>query len=73
MTPDERKAQDILEIEEAVYALYRSCENDIAVRMAAIALRKRGELSGFRCDVGESAGMAEVIELNGYSKRVPCA
>lgn len=26
---------------------------------------------GFVCDVDESAGMAEVAELNGYSKRVP--
>ncbi len=65
--------QDILEIEEAVYALYRNGENGIAVRMAAIALRKRGELSGFVCEIDESAGMAEVIELNGYSRRVPCA
>ncbi len=73
MTPDERKAQDILEIEEAVFALYRSHENSIASRMAAIVLRKRGELNGFRCDIDESAGMAEVVELHRWSKQVPCA
>ena len=27
----------------------------------------------FRCEPDESAGMAEVVELRGYSKRVPCA
>ena len=27
----------------------------------------------FECDVDESAGMAEVIQLQGYSRRAPCA
>lgn len=29
--------------------------------------------AAFRCDVDESAGMAEVVELHGYSRRTPCA
>ena len=27
----------------------------------------------FHCDVDESAGMAEVVQLQGYSRKVPCA
>lgn len=27
----------------------------------------------FGCDIDESAGMAEVVELNGYSRKTPCA
>lgn len=27
----------------------------------------------FRCEPDESAGMADVVELHGYSKRTPCA
>jgi hypothetical protein len=29
--------------------------------------------TAFRCDPDESAGLAEVVELHGYSKRAPCA
>lgn len=27
----------------------------------------------YRCNVDESAGMAEVVELHGYSRKAPCA
>ena len=65
--------QDILDLEDAMAALYRAHANAEALRMGALALRFRGEyLATFNCNVDESAGMAEVIELNGYSRRVPC-
>jgi len=64
---------DILDLEDAMAALYRAQANAEAVRMGALALRFRGELSAFRCDdVDESAGLAEVVELNSYSRKAPC-
>lgn len=65
--------RDILDLEEAAAALYRAHANDDALRLAALALRFRGEFGAFRCDVDESSGMAEVIELHAWSKQVPCA
>ncbi len=59
--------QDVHDLEDAVHALYRAHANDEAVRM----LRLLGEIRAFRCDVDESAGMAEVVELNGYSRKAP--
>ena len=69
---------DILAIENAGYSLYRAKEDSQALTLHALALRFRSELGiglhdEFRCDVDESAGMAEVVELKGYSKRVPCS
>jgi len=65
--------QDILDLEDAMAALYRAHANVEAIRLGALALRFRGEFGAFRCDVDESADMAEVVELNAWSKRVPCA
>ena len=65
--------QDILDLEEAMAALYRAHANVEAIRMGALALRFRGEFGAFRCEhIDESGGMAEVIELNGYSRKVVC-
>jgi len=65
---------DILDLEDAAAALYRAHAYTEAICISAKALRWRGELEAFRCDIGdESGGMAEVVELNGWSKRVPCA
>jgi hypothetical protein len=72
-------AGDLEDIEDAGKALIRLDGGATGLRILAIALRLR-EQSGFRaadqvfmCDVDESAGMADVIELHGYSKQVPCA
>ncbi len=63
---------DILDLEDAAAALYRAGAYTEAICISAKALRWRGELEAFRCDIDESAGMAEVIELNGYSRKAPC-
>ncbi len=65
--------QDILDLEEAMAALYRAQANAEAIKLGALALRFRGEiLATFNCNVDESAGLAEVVELNGWSRKVPC-
>lgn len=69
------RAGDIETLEEAMEALYRAHDNTLALRLGALALRLR-EASGFHhervfaCDVDESAGMAEIVELNCFSRRV---
>ncbi len=63
--------QDVHDLEDALTALYRAHANHEAIRMGALALRFRS-LGGFACDVDESAGLAEVVELNGYSRKAPC-
>ena len=72
-------AGDLEDIEAAGKALIRLDGGTTGLRILAIALRLR-EQSGFRaadqvfmCDVDESAGMAEVYELRGYSRKAPCA
>ena len=65
-------ARDILDLEDAMAALYRAHANAEAIRLGALALRLRGEFGAFRCEVDESAGLAEVVELNGYSRKAPC-
>ncbi len=64
--------QDIADLEAAMAALYRAHANAEAIRLGALSLRFRGEGDFLACEVDESAGLAEVVELNGYSKRVPC-
>ncbi len=64
---------DILDLEDAAAALYRANAYTEAICISAKALRWRGELEAFRCDIDESAGMAEVVELHDYSRRIPCA
>ena len=71
MTPD---AETIDAIEKLGYALYRDREYRLGTKVLALVLHWRGPSSlGFTCDVDESAGLAEVIELRGWSKKVPCA
>ena len=66
--------QDIVTLEEAIYALARA--NDPAAwRLGALSLRLREETGTrypniFRCEPDESAGMAEVVELHGWSRCV---
>ena len=69
-------AGDLEDLEEAGKRLIRHHDTTTGLRLLAIALRLR-EQSGFRaadqvfmCDVDESAGMADVIELHGYSRCV---
>lgn len=38
-----------------------------------LAWRALGRTVEFRCDIDESAGMAEVVELQGWSRKVPCS
>ena len=65
---------DILDFETAAAALYRAGAYTEAICISAKALRWRGELEAFRCEnIDESGGMAEVVELNGYSRKAPCA
>ena len=68
-------AEDIQAIEDAGYTLYRVKEDTQALGLHALALRLRAtsglwETREFRCNVDESAGMAEVHELHEHSKKV---
>ncbi len=64
---------DLADLEDIIYALYRSRESLLAVRLGALVLRWREETGVFACDgVDESAGLAEVVELSGYSRKAPC-
>lgn len=45
-------------------------EDVLTAQMAAYADAALGRT--FACDIDESAGLAEVVELNGYSRKVPC-
>jgi len=68
-------AQDIQAIEDAGYSLYRAGEDTQALTLHALALRLRS-LGGiwpkqeFHCEVDASAGMADVVDLHDFSKRV---
>lgn len=66
-------------IEEIGLELMRKGD-ERASRVLAIFLAwkvsRRAEVSDipvFRCDIDESAGMADVVELHGWSKKAPCA
>lgn len=63
--------EDIVAMEKAGEFLFRHHESTVALEVLTIALRLRQSI-GFACNVDESAGMADVIELQGYSRRVPC-
>lgn len=71
---------DLETLEAAGALLFRHHENTAGIRLLALALRLR-EQTGFRkagvmfaCDdIDESAGMAEVVELHGYSRKAPCS
>lgn len=62
--------QDIADLDDAVHALFRAREHTLAIRMGALVLKLRGQVEGFRCEIDESAVLAEVIELNGHSRKV---
>ena len=64
---------DIETIERAGHVLFRLAENDQAIKLLALALRLREEALTpvkFFCDIDESGGLAEVVELDEWSKRV---
>ena len=62
----------VVAIEEVGIELMRRADPRAAT-LLAVVLQWRS-LGQFACDdVDESAGMAEVIELHGWSKQVPCA
>ena len=67
------RVEDIQAIEDAGYSLYRAHEDTQALALHALALRLRA-ISGFggafECDVDESAGMAEIVDLHDFSKKV---
>jgi hypothetical protein len=68
-------AEDIQAIEDAGYTLYRVKEDTQALGLHALALRLRAtsglwETREFHCNVDESAGMAEIVDLHDFSKKV---
>jgi hypothetical protein len=71
---------DIITLENAGETLYRLGQNQLAIAVFALCLRELKEMNSnldavglaFLCDIDESAGMAEVVELNTYSRKVPC-
>ena len=64
--------EDVDMLELAGVTLLRHHESEIATRLLARALLLRSQQM-FRCDVDESGGLADVVELSSYCKRVPCA
>ena len=64
--------EDVDMLELAGVTLLRHHENEIGTRLLARALLLRSQQM-FRCDIDESAGMAEVVELQSYSRKAPCA
>lgn len=58
-------------IERLGVDLMREGEYEDATMLLAIALAwKVSPVARFKCDVDESAGLAEVHEIGGYSKKV---
>ena len=62
--------KDIAAFEAGGEALMRVHDTPNALRLLALALQIRAEHEGFACDIDESAGMAEVVELHEHSKKV---
>ena len=58
-------------IEEIGVELMRRADPRAATLLTVVL--QWGLLGQFACDPDESGGMAEVVELNGYSKKAPCA
>ena len=66
-------AADIELIERAGYRAHRAHDSDEGLALHTLALRLRstsGLWPGFHCDVDESAGMAEIVDLHDFSKKV---
>jgi hypothetical protein len=66
---------DLGVIDEAMQALFRAHRTVNAVALGSVCLRLRRqyaalETRAFRCEPDESAGLAEVVELHDYAKRV---
>ena len=60
-------------IEEIGVELMRRGDLRATTLLAAVLQWRLLGQPAFSCDVDESAGMAEVVELHDYSRRVPCA
>lgn len=72
-------AEDLEDLERAGKSLLRHHETTFGIRLLGIVLRLR-EQSGFcaadqvfMCDVDESAGMADVVEIHSHSWKTPCS
>jgi hypothetical protein len=54
--------------------LLRGDEAAVAVLSLVLYMRSEavGQRAEFRCEIDESAGMAEVVELGSWSQKVPC-
>lgn len=68
---------DVVDVENAGYALRREGLERLALRMFSLALLMRAntgflppERDTFACDVDESAGMAEVVDMHEFSRKV---
>ena len=68
--------EDVLAIEAGAEAAIRGGDIETWKKLAVLALKWKfnGE-EVFACHVDESAGLAEVVELRGYSRKAspPCA
>ena len=61
-------------IEDLGIAALREGDQEIGTKLLAIALAwKYAPAVSFACDIDESAGMAEVFEMHGHSRKAPCA
>lgn len=66
--------EQYLFIEDLGKAHMRAGNHERATKLLAIALAWRvAPVVRFGCDVDESAGLAEVHELHGHSRKAPCA
>ena len=63
--------KDIPALEAGGVALMRDGDSTNGLRLLALALLIRNMQGVFACDIYESAGMAEVVELR--SRKAPCS
>ncbi len=68
-----RRIADIGEVSEFEGVSMIEIVGDVLMAANAVHIREEVDaLLAFRCSPDESAGMAEVIELQGYSRKAPC-
>lgn len=67
-------SETIAVIEAMGERLLRQQEPELAFKLLALCLGWKSAPASFHCDIDESAELADVVELRGYSRRVPgCA
>ncbi len=68
-----RRIADVGEVSEFEGVSMVEIVGDVLMAANAVHVREEVDaLLAFRCSPDESAGMAEVVELQNYSRKAPC-